>query len=224
LHFIGEKTLLPFGDLFRQNPCMKHSFLELMAIMLMATTPSFGAQEVDSAVTLNENVDRVNPYDIRKMTYGAILENGSTVIPYKRAYLYVDANGRPAIYPSPRIDRQTRRKNDLKDLSLQEIQGLWNAGSFQSKDDYAFDLTGWEAGAWQHFRVELSFENGKCRAFRVFGPHILVSRWMPTADIPEFDSLTQQPACGPKVLPWYVGLVEGPHDSSDCSVDPGRGP
>jgi len=120
------------------------------------------------------------------MTYCAVLEGDSHFGPNKRACLYVDANGRPAIYPSPRIDRQTRRRNDLKDMSLPEIQALWGAGSSKTNDCHSFELTEYYAGGWQQVHIDLAFENGKCRDFRVVGPHIAVSGWMPTANIPEF--------------------------------------
>jgi hypothetical protein len=128
----------------------------------------------------------------------------------KLAYIVVDAQGLPSIYPSPLKDSKTGKQNELADLSLDQIRNLWGGVHSEEQGVYSCDFVGYP-GHWATFKIDLRFESDRCQMFRVHGPGITNEGWISTK--------TLKYASNGVALPPWIGCVEGPFDTSRCGSD-----
>lgn len=133
----------------------------------------------------------------------------------KVAYLVIDDNGRPAVYPSPIVNQEKGHLNSLCNISQKEAKAILNLEPL-SDGLYSGKLIGWNTDAkdWASYILDLKFSNGSCKYFKVSGPGVSRNKWISADQIP--DNITTKNS--PKSLPPYILCVEGPSDMSDCGV------
>lgn len=147
----------------------------------------------------NENIKRL------------ILSDNSSDSRKKLAYLAVDAQGIPSIYPSPIEDATTGKPNGLNSLSREALLALWKDAPNSARSGvYSFDFQGYP-GHWATFKVDLKFDGDRCQKYRVRGPGIPHKNWISTA-ILKFEP-------NGVALPPWIGCADGPFDRNRCGVD-----
>jgi hypothetical protein len=142
-----------------------------------------------------------------------ILSDNSSDSRKKLAYLVTDATGKPSIYPSPIRNSKTGKDNDLCGLSINEITQLWGSVKSEEKGSCHFEFAGGYTAKWSTFKVDLKFDrDDRCDSFKVVGPGITNSDWLPTKEVQKLSSRWTG-------LPPWVGCVEMPFDVSRCGID-----
>lgn len=133
---------------------------------------------------------------------GIVLSNNASDSRKKCAYLAIDNNGKPAIFPSPRKDR-TGHYTSLAKMSEIDVRQLWNARPDNGqKEEYIVRFVGY-TGKWSTYVVNMRFSNNQCSAFKVIGPGVIFQDWILTAALPEPSKYTLL----------TIGCIEGPKDS-----------
>ena len=131
-----------------------------------------------------------------------------------KAFLFVDNNGRPAVYP---LFERDHRCIMLGRHSLTDILAHWTPSKVEA-DVYSFSFFFWAKGTWRPARVDLQFRDNFCSQFRVVSDDTKMQSWLPAAAIPVDGDCP--PTGGKLKLPFAIGLVEGPRDVPDCSIRP----
>lgn len=172
------------------------------------------AAEEQKAARPIEAVCEGSSGDYSEFNFVSILVDAPSNFDRNKAFLFVDKNGRPAVYP---LFKRDHRCIMLGRHSLTDILGHWTPTKVEA-EVYSFSFFYWANGSWRPARVELQFRDNLCSRFRVVTDDTSMQSWLPTGAIPvEGD---RPSAIGKLKLPFEIGIVEGPRDTSDCSIRP----
>jgi hypothetical protein len=131
-----------------------------------------------------------------------------------KAFLAIDKNGKPAIYP---LFERDHRCIMLDRHSLTDILAHWTPIKVED-DVYRFGFSYWANGTWKLAQVYLQFRENYCSRFRVISDDTKMQSWLPAGAIPK--ELDYPCSDGTLKLPLFVSVVEGPRNMPDCSVRP----
>jgi hypothetical protein len=152
--------------------------------------------------------------DYSEFNYVTVLVDNPSNFDRNKAFLAIDKNGKPAVYPL--FERQ-HRCIMLDRHSLTDILAHWTPAKVED-DVYSFAFSYWKNGTWKPARVDLRFRENYCSRFRVVSDDTKMQSWLPAGAIPaEMDHPSTN---GTLKLPLFIGLVEGPRDMPDCSIRP----
>lgn len=182
--------------------------LTAATILFFSANGAFGEQ----SLKMDEHGTEIaSPY-VAADAPGIVLFSDLSYYRKKRAYLVIDNNGRPALYPSPRRNEATQKRNELGTLNLEELKTLWGIDPIEP-DVYTAQFEGWngEENRWDRFTVSLRFSNNRCVAFKVANPRVL-NQWLSVDKIPS--ARLSSKASIP--LPVEIGCVEGPRMQTNC--------
>lgn len=151
---------------------------------------------------------------------GIVLFTNSTDNRVRRAFLQIDCNGKPALYPCRHVGPELSKEKmavaisgDLTKFCLSDVVDEWKIAPV-TPGLLELKLSGWSPRTreWNDYKVELHFDNATCSSFRVTGPEIVDTDWLKTAEIPNnIKTGKDLPA-----LPIAASCIEGPSNMSDC--------
>ncbi len=172
---------------------MKERRNKLLAVGLLgAVLSAISVPVVAQASDADDNFDKLR----------IVLSDNASDNRKKCAYLAIDNNGKPVIYPSPRKNR-TGHYTSLAKMSEIDVRQLWNARpDNKQKEEYIVKFVGY-TGKWSTYIVNMRFSNNQCSSFKVTGPGVIFQDWISTKVIPE-------PSKYPLLT---IGCIEGPKDS-----------
>lgn len=184
----------------------------IIIIAAIIANPSCAYAEADSLESMPQNSIQEEKHDeYSDFSFASILVNEPAKSNRNNAFLAIDKNGRPALYPALR----SQRCAELSQHTLTDVLAHW-CPTDASGDVYSFTFYRWFDANWNAIKVEMRFKDNYCSHFRVESADSAVKTWLPTNAIP---SEVDKPNPGPKLkLPIFVGLVEGPRDMSDCGI------
>jgi hypothetical protein len=124
-------------------------------------------------------------------------------------YLLVDENQRPALYPAISFGY-----SKLSELSPQVATKFWK-GRAVDQAHISVEFSGYcpATGRREIFPVDLQFSNGKCSRFKISKATVCNDSWFDADKVP-----WTVPRDGPLTLPADIDCVDGPSDSTDCSI------
>lgn len=185
----------------------------LLCFMIVFIFPNqvFAAEEQEAGrpkkAVCEENSNNYSEFDFVWM-----LVNSPSNFDRNKAFLFVDKNGRPAVYP---LFERDHRCIMLGRHSLTDILAHWTPTKVEA-DVYTFSFFYWANGTWKPVRVDLQFRDNYCNQFRAVSDDIKMQSWLPAGAIP---TEVERPSTGGKLkLPFEIGLVEGPRDMPDCGI------
>jgi hypothetical protein len=172
------------------------------------------AKEEQKAKTAVEAIRDGIFSDYSEFNFVSVLVDNPSNFERNKAFLAIDRNGKPAVYPL--FERQNRCIM-LGRHSSTDILAHWAPAKVED-GVYSFAFSYWKNGIWKPAQVELQFRENYCSQFRVVADDAKMQNWLPTGAIPS--ELDYSSPDGTLEVPRFVGLVEGPRDTPDCSIRP----
>jgi hypothetical protein len=190
-----------------------NALLLILMIGLIFPNQAF-AKEESKIGTPTEAIGVGSSADYSEFSSALVLVDDPANSDRNKAFLAIDKNGRPAIYP---VLEREQRCAALSQHSLKDILAHWTPAKVDG-DVYSFSFLVPAHGAWIPARIDLRFRENYCSQFRVVSEATKIQSWLSAGAIPR--EVDRPSTNGKLKLPLFIGIVEGPRDTSDCRMGP----
>jgi hypothetical protein len=204
-----------FGsNIFRFAEALVMNVILLIFMVVFVFQNQVIANEEQKSATHVEAIFKGRSSNYSDFNFACVLVDDPSSFDRNKAFLAIDKSGRPAVYP---LFEREHSCIMLSRHSLTDILAHWVPAKVEH-DVYSFAFSYWKNGTWKPAQVDLRFRKNYCSQFRVLSDDIKVRSWLPAGAIPmEVDRPSNN---GTLKLPLFIGLVEGPRDTSDCGIRP----